>query len=189
MLSSLFCQNQFGGLALQYTQRCVAQVNRMANAKFSTRIKISLVALAATYIAAGVSVGFRFWDVQIFLLFLFWSVPFFAVGWILTGLPVIAAGNRVLKAPVILVVLAGAAGGFLVLLLLPLVEWVRYFVRPTPGITRTISLPWSYLKGWPAFCAALGACGTMLYRWLFSRAVNHPLEQAGDAMKNVSLAE
>jgi hypothetical protein len=25
------------------------------------------------------------------------------------------------------------------------------------------------LKGWPAFCAALGAGGTMLYRWLISR--------------------
>ena len=147
----------------------------MSNVKLLTRIQISLIALAATYIVGGVSVGFRFWDLRIFLLFLFWSLPFFAVAWILTGAPIIAAGDLVLRVPVILVVLAGAAAGVLVLLLLPLVEWVKYLIWPTPGISRSIDLPWSYLRGWPSFCAALGAGGTVLYRWLLSRSSVIPL--------------
>jgi hypothetical protein len=150
----------------------------MSNGKLSTRIQISLVALAATYIVGGVSVGFRFWDVRIFLMFLFWSLPFFAVAWIVAGVPIVASGNVVLRIPVILVLVAGAAAGVFIVLLLPLVDWIKYLLWPTPGISRSISLPWSYLKGWPAFCAALGAGGAALYRWLLSRVISQPLEAA-----------
>jgi hypothetical protein len=148
----------------------------MSNVKLSSRIQISLIALAATYIAGDVSVGLRFWDIQISLIFLIWSLPFFAVAWIVTGVPIVAAGNLVLRIPVILVILAGAAAGVLVLFLLPLVDWVKYLIWPTPGISRSINLPWSYLMGWPAFCAALGAGGTFLYRWLLSRIIADPPE-------------
>jgi hypothetical protein len=150
----------------------------MSNVRLSSRIQISLIALAATYIVGGVSVGFRFWDVRIFLMFLFWSLPFFAVAWVIAGAPIVAAGNLVLRIPVILVVLAGAAAGVLIIMLLPLVDWIRYLLWPTPGISRSIDLPWSYLKGWPAFCAALGAGGAALYRWLLSRVISQSLEIA-----------
>ena len=146
----------------------------MSNGKLSTRIQISLIALAATYIVGGVSVGFRFWDVRIFLMFLFWSLPFFAVAWIVAGVPIVASGNVVLRIPVILVLVAGAAAGVFIVMLLPLVDWIKYLLWPTPGISRSISLPWSYLKGWPAFCAALGAGGAALYRCLLSRTTPHP---------------
>jgi hypothetical protein len=63
----------------------------MSNVRLSSRIQISLIALAATYIVGGVSVGFRFWDVRIFLMFLFWSLPFFAVAWVIAGAPIVAA--------------------------------------------------------------------------------------------------
>lgn len=155
----------------------------MSNGKLSTRIQISLIALAATYIVGGVSVGFRFWDVRIFLMFLFWSLPFFAVAWIVAGVPIVAAGNVVLKIPVILVWVAGAAAGVFIVILLPLVDWIKYLLWPTPGISRSISLPWSYLKGWPAFCAALGAGGAALYRWLLSRVISQPLEAAEGARR------
>jgi hypothetical protein len=155
----------------------------MSDIKLSTRIQISLMALAATYIVGGVSVGFRFWDVRIFLMFLFWSLPFFAVAWIVAGVPIVAAGNVVLRIPVILGVLAGAAAGVLIVMLLPLVDWIKYVLLPTPGIRRSISLPWSYLRGWPAFCAALGAGGAALYRWLFPRVISHPLEIAEGARR------
>ena len=155
----------------------------MSNIKLSTRIQISLIALAATYIVGGVSVGFRFWDVRIFLMFLFWSLPFFAVAWIVAGVPIVAAGNVVLKIPVILVWVAGAAAGVFIVMLLPLVDWIKYLLWPTPGISRSISLPWSYLKGWPAFCAALGAGGAALYRWLLSRVISQPLEAAEGARR------
>src|ERR1700749_1255935 len=155
----------------------------MSNGKLSTRIQISLIALAATYIVGGVSVGFRFWDVRIFLMFLFWSLPFFAVAWIVAGVPIVAAGNVVLKIPVILVWVSGAAAGVFIVMLLPLVDWIKYLVWPTPGISGSISLPWSYLKGWPAFCAALGAGGAALYRWLLSRVISQPLEAAEGARR------
>src|SRR3984957_7346327 len=150
----------------------------MSNGKLSTRIQISLIALAATYIVGGVFVGFCFWDVRIFLMFLFWSLPFFAVAWIVAGVPIVASGNVVLRIPVILVLVAGAAAGVFIVLLLPLVDWIKYLLWPTPGISRSISLPWSYLKGWPAFCAALGAGGAALYRWLLSRVISQPLKVA-----------
>jgi hypothetical protein len=150
----------------------------MSNVKLSTRIQISLIALAATYIVGGVSVGFRFWDVRIFLIFLFWSLPFFAVAWIVAGVPIVASGSLALRIPVILVALAGAAAGVFIVLLLPLVDWIKYLLWPTPGISRSIDLPWSYLRGWPAFCAALGAGGAALYRWLLSRVIRQPLEVA-----------
>jgi hypothetical protein len=142
----------------------------MATVTLTTRIRISLVALAATWFVCGVSTGLHFLDPAISLLFLFWSVPFFAVAWILTGVPLIAMGNLALKIPTVLLGIAGAMAGVFVILLLPMLEWVRYLIRPVPGFTHSIDLPWSYLKGWPAFCALLGAGGTVLYRCLLSRA-------------------
>jgi hypothetical protein len=187
MLSSLFCQIRLcRKLHVRYFSKLsavFAWVDRMSNAKLSTRIQASLIALAATYIVGGVSVGFRFWDLQISLIFLFWSLPFFAVAWAVAGVPIVAAGNLVLRIPVILVVLAGAAAGVFVLMLPPLVEWIKFLIWPTPGISRSISLPWSYWRGWPAFCAALGAGGAALYRWLLSRIVSHPLEVAESARR------
>jgi hypothetical protein len=108
----------------------------MSDIKPSTRIQISLMALAATYIVDGVSVGFSFWDVRIFLMFLFWSLPFFAVAWIVAGVPIVAAGNLVLRIPLILVALAGAAAGVFIVMLLPLVDSIKYLLWPTPGISR-----------------------------------------------------
>jgi hypothetical protein len=147
----------------------------MSSVKLSTRIQISLIALAAAYITGGVSVGFRFWDLRIFLLFLIWSLPFFAVAWVVAGVPIIAAGNLVVRIPLIVALLAGAAAGVLVLMLLPLLEWVKFLICPTPGVIRSIDLPRSYLMGWPAFCAALGAVGTIQYRWLLARIINQAL--------------
>src|SRR6266478_4192012 len=122
----------------------------MATVSLTTRIQISLVALAATWFVCGVSTGFHFLDPVISLLFLFWSVPFFAVAWIFTGVPLIAMGNLALRIPTVLLSIAGAIAGVLVLLLLPMLEWVRDLISPIPGVTHSIDLPWSYLKGWPA---------------------------------------
>src|SRR5260370_1868269 len=141
----------------------------MANATLTTRIGISLEALFATWFVCGVFTGLHFRDFGISLLFLFWSVPFFAVGWILAGIPIIALGNLILRIPTIILGIAGAMAGVFVILLFPVIEWVSYLINPVPGITHSIYLPWSDLMGWPAFCAALGAGGTILYRWLLSR--------------------
>jgi hypothetical protein len=141
----------------------------MTTVTLTTRIGISLVALAVTWLVCGVSAGLRFRDPELALLFFVWSVPFFAVAWIVTGVPIIAMGNLALRIPTVLVALAGALGGVFVLFLPTMLEWARDLTSPVPGVTHSIHLPWSYLKGSPAFCALLGACGMVLYRWLLSR--------------------
>jgi hypothetical protein len=142
----------------------------MATVTLTTRIQISLVALAATWFVCGIATGLRFRDPAISLLVLFWSVPWFAAGWIFTGVPIIAVGNLALRIPTILLGIAGAMAAVFVLLLLPMLEWVMESMSPVPGVTHSIDLPWSYVKGWPVFCAVLGAGGTMLYRLLLLRA-------------------
>ena len=99
-----------------------------------------------------------------------WSTPFFAAAWVVAGIPIAIAGDLVLRVPKSLVAIGGAAAGAFVLFLLPFIEWLKFLIWKTPGITRSIALPWAYLTGWPAFCAALGAGGTVLYRWLLARA-------------------
>lgn len=114
----------------------------MAMTGLSARVQISLIALFSMYIV-GVSIGLRFWHLQISLLFLIWSIPFFAVGWLVTGgVPIIEAGDLVLRIPT-LFALVGAAAGVLVLILLPMLGWLRYLIWKTPGITRSIDLLWS----------------------------------------------
>jgi hypothetical protein len=110
------------------TEAHTSRDNLMAKAKISTRVQISLIALAATYIVGDVSIGLWFWDLQISLLFLIWSIPFFAVGWLVTGVPVIAAGDLVLRIPIVLVAVMGAAAGVFVLLLMRLFELLRYLI-------------------------------------------------------------
>jgi hypothetical protein len=85
-------------------------------------------------------------------------------------IPMLAMGNQILRIPAIVLGIAGAMAGVFIVLFLPLLEWVESVIKPNPGLTQSFSLPWSYLKGWPAFCAALGAGGAMLYRWLLLRA-------------------
>lgn len=142
----------------------------MAVVKLSICIRLSLIALAATYFAGAVATGLRFFDTKLSLLCLIWSTPFFVAAWIFAGIPAVAAGDLVLRVPKSLTVFAGAAAGVLVLFLLVLMEWLTLEAWKTLGVTRSIALPWLYLTGWPAFCAALGAGAIALYRWLLARA-------------------
>ncbi len=62
------------------------------------------------------------------------------------GIPIIAMGNLILRIPTIILGIAGAMAGVFVILLLPVLDWVRYLINPVPGNTHSIDLPWSYLK-------------------------------------------
>ena len=55
-------------------------------------------------------------------------------------------------------------------LIFPLLDWTIHLLRPVAGVRYGLDLRWSYLIGWPGFCASLGAGGMIIYRWLFSRA-------------------
>jgi hypothetical protein len=137
----------------------------MVNPTLTTRIRSSLVALGICWFVSGVASGLYIWDVRGSFLFFFWSLPFFVVGWTLVGIPIIVTGNRILRIPKVLLGVAGATAGAMVMLLPTLVLWAISLG------TQHFRLDWAYWKGWPAFGAGIGAAGLILYGWLLSRAV------------------
>jgi hypothetical protein len=135
----------------------------MADVNLTTRIELSLLALAILWFLSGIALSVRVWDARACFLFFFWSVPFFAIGWIFLGIPVIAMGTQILKLSYVVVGLSGAIVGLFIMLL------------PTGWLVALgaiqFKLDWSILKSWPGFGAAIGAGGMLFYRWLLSRAV------------------
>jgi hypothetical protein len=143
---------------------CVRRL--MADVDLTTRIQASLLALAIAWFLSGLALGIRVWDARACFLFFVWSVPFFAVGWILLGIPVIAMGTQILKHSRVVLGLSGAIAGFLVMLLPSTIIWML-----TRGAEH-FKLDWSFFKGWPGFGAVIGAGAMSSYRWLLSRAVS-----------------
>ncbi|MEO8737370.1 MAG: hypothetical protein ABI380_12620 [Edaphobacter sp.] len=139
----------------------------ISSAPLQLRITISVAALAICWFVYGVAFGIYLRDVQGTVAFFIWSLPFFAVGWVLMGIPVIAMGNRILKIPKILLGIAGAVAAVLIILAL-------YFVLAViaQGTVHLSKWSWSSQTGWPlfGFGSAIGASGAILYAWLFSRA-------------------
>jgi hypothetical protein len=138
----------------------------MANVDLTTRIQASLFALAIAWFLSGLAFGIRVGDARACFLFFVWSVPLFAVGWILLGIPVIAMGTQILKHSRVVLGLSGAIVGFLIMLLPYEIVWMI-----TPG-AKQFKLDWSFFKGWPGFGAVIGAGAIFFYRWLLSRAVS-----------------
>jgi hypothetical protein len=135
----------------------------MVNPTLTVRIASSLAALGVCWFVFGVAFGFYIWDVRGIFLFFLWSLPFFAVGWILVAIPIIVMGNRILRIPKALLVVAGATAGVFVVLL-------PYLVLGASSGNQHFRLEWAYLKGLPAFGAGIGATGVILYGWILSRA-------------------
>src|SRR6267154_81213 len=115
----------------------------MENATLTIHIASSLRALGVCWFVSGVALGFYIWDVRGTLIFFFWSLPFFVVGWILVAIPIIVMGNQILRIPKILLGVAGAAAGAFVILLPTLALWAISLG------TEHFRLDWAYLKGWP----------------------------------------
>jgi hypothetical protein len=130
------------------------------------RIANSLEAIGICWVVSGIASGLRFRDPRVSVLFFLWSLPFFAVGWVLVGIPIIAMGNRILRIPKIFLGIAGAiAGAFVILFPIFVVSVI------SRGTVDFAGWRWSSLKSWPAFGAGIGACAVILYRWLLSRAI------------------
>jgi hypothetical protein len=145
----------------------------MVKATLTIRIAISVMALGICWFVFGVALGIYSRDARGTFLFFFWSLPLFAVGWALVGIPIIAMGNQILRISKVFLGFAGAAAGVLIVLL-PTV--VLSAISLGSGHFR---LDWSYMKGWPVFGAGIGASGMILYSWLLSRAItsdNNPTE-------------
>jgi hypothetical protein len=130
------------------------------------RIAISLAVVAICWFVSAIASGLRFRDPAVSVLLFLWSPPFFAVGLVLVGIPIIAMGNRILRIPTILFGIVGAIAGAFVTIF-------PFFVLAviSRGTVNFAGWRWSSLKSWPAFGAGIGACAVILYRWLLSRAV------------------
>ena len=137
----------------------------MATAALTIRIASSLEALGLCWFVSGVATGLYIGDARGTFLFFFWSLPFFALGWALIGIPIIAMGNQILRISKTLLGVAGATAGAFVMLL---PTWALWAISLG---TEHFRLDWAYLKGWPAFGAGIGGSGVILYRWLLSRAI------------------
>ncbi len=133
------------------------------------RLWASVGALAICWFMGSIAFGVYLRDGGATLAFFFWSVPFFIAGWVLVGLPMIAMGDRVLKVPILLMGIAGAIAGTLVVLL--------PFVLTALILNGSIHLQedWNSEKSaLPAFGAGIGACAMMLFRWFLGLGASRP---------------
>jgi hypothetical protein len=136
------------------------------------RIYISIEAIGICWFISGIASGVRFRDPEVSFLVFLWSLPIFAFGWVLVGIPIIAMGNRILRVPKILLGITGAIAGGLVMLF------------PTFDVTvisriSFAGLRWSSLNGWPTFGAGIGASGVIIYSWLLSREIKRSKRAKG----------
>jgi hypothetical protein len=134
------------------------------------RIVVSLKALGISWFISGIAAGAYYKNPEVSFLVFVWSAPYFAAGWILAGIPAIVIDRRVLKIPFFVLGILGATVGSFVILFSPLLDWTIHLLHPIAGVRYSLAFNWSYLIGWPGFCASLGAGGMIMYRWLFSRA-------------------
>ncbi len=144
----------------------------MQNVILPIRVILSFAALAICWLVSTIAFALHIGDDRALVAFFIWSVPFFAVGWILAGIPIIAMGVRILKIPKLLLGVAGAVAGLLVMLLPVLVMWVI-----SPGdvnFTNLTKTKWTWSDGDVlfVFAAGIGASATILYSWLLSRAID-----------------
>lgn len=136
----------------------------MPRTALKARIGISLTALGGTWLLAGVAVSFYYKDVRALVDCWIWSTPFFAAGWVVFGIPLIALSERIPIVPAasLLLGVAGALVGGLVMLS-PAI-YVRWM---SPN--HWVPFAWTDLTGWPAAGAGAGSAGALFYWWLLSR--------------------
>jgi hypothetical protein len=134
------------------------------------RVEVSVIALTICWIVYGAAFGIYLRDPQGSVAFYIWSVPFFVAGWLFIGIPVITMGDRILRIPKVLLGVAGAIAGEVVMVL-------PFFVLAViaHGTIDFSGWRWSFKDStitFFTFAPAIGASGVILYAWLLSRAAN-----------------
>jgi hypothetical protein len=71
----------------------------MAKIALKARIGFSLTAVGVTWLLSSISFGIYARDMRALVAFLIWSVPFFALGWVLVGVPLIAWSDQLSRRP------------------------------------------------------------------------------------------
>jgi hypothetical protein len=140
----------------------------VASIALRTRIGLSLTAVGVTWLLSGVAFSIYYRDTRALYVFWIWSVPFFAVGWVIVGIPMIALSYQRPLTPgssLILGITGALAGGMIMLAPGALARWI------SPQ-THFVPFAWTELTGWPAFGAASGAAGPLFDSWLLSKFVS-----------------
>jgi hypothetical protein len=140
----------------------------MAKIALKARIGFSLTAVGVTWLLSGIAFSIYGRDSRALVAFLIWSVPFFALGWVIVGVPLIAWSDQLPLKPgftLFLGIIGALAGGVIMLAPGVLVRWM------SPGSHFT---PFSLaeLTGWPSLGAAIGATAMLFYGWSLSRYVS-----------------
>ena len=124
---------------------------------FSTRLACSLKGLGIGWLVSGVIFCLLVNGPSTIAAWCIWGTPFFALGWVFVGLPLIALGERVFRVPYPLLLLAGGLGGALVMVL-PAIVFGFY---NAPGVHWKYSI--SDLR-WEGIAFVIAAPTTALYR-------------------------
>ena len=140
----------------------------MARIALKTRLAFSLTAVGVTWLLSGILFSIYCRDINALYAFWIWSVPFFAVGWVIVGIPLVELDDQrplTLGSSLILGITGAVAGGMIMLAPTAIPRW-------TSPHTHFVPFAWSALAGWPALGAAIGAAGPLFYSWLLSRYVS-----------------
>jgi hypothetical protein len=140
----------------------------VAKIALKARIGFSLTAVGVTWLLSGIAFSIYCRDVRALVAFLTWSVPFFALGWVIVGIPLIGLSDQLPLTrgfSLILAISGSLAGGVIMLAPGALARWMS---------PQSHFVPFSLadLTGWPAFGAAIGATAMLFYGWLLSRYVS-----------------
>lgn len=132
----------------------------------STRVACSFKALGITWFVSGTIFCIIVKGPGTVSFWCIWSSVFFALGWLLVGLPVLAFGERIFRVPFRLLIFAGGLGGALVMAL-PVIVF-SYYLPPGAHWKHSFDdLKWEGI----AFVAA--ALTTGLYsRFLYRETVD-----------------
>jgi hypothetical protein len=140
----------------------------VAKIALRTRLGFSLTAVGAAWLLSGIAFSLYLRDINALLGFWIWSIPFFAVGWVIVGIPLAALDYQRPLTPgssLILGITGAVAGGMIMLA-------PAAIARLTSPQMHFVPFTWSELAGWPALGAAIGAAGPLFYSWLLSRYVS-----------------
>jgi hypothetical protein len=140
----------------------------MGKIALKARIGFSLTAVGVTWLLSGIAFSIYCRDSRALVAFLICSVPFFALGWAIVGIPLIAWSDSLPPKPgftLILGITGALAGGMIMLAPGALVRWIS---------PKSHFVPFSMaeLTGWPSFGAVIGAIAMLFYGWLLSRYIS-----------------
>ncbi len=131
----------------------------------STRVACLFKALGITWFVSGTTFCLIVKGPGTLSFWCIWGLAFFALGWLLVGLPLLTLGERIPRAPFLLLIFAGGLGGALVTAL-PAIVFGYYLPLGAPWKHSLNDLQWERI----AFVAAALTTG-LYYRFLHHESV------------------